>query len=178
MKDLKVLLLLLPFITTTTLFASDDINGAFILIAFIIILFIILIILFINSQNNLIDVLAVEDRSARTSKFWTWSQIVPIWSVIAQIVAIIKITNQYHAFVRENSIFYGEIDEYQPIWGWLYIGFGLASLFFKPFAVIAFIFFIMYWINISRTTKSVMRFLNMQESLELGGRGGLSISRA
>jgi len=177
MNNLSVILLILISITTSIFASEITTDEAIILLGFLIISFVIILILYINSQNEFIDILKIEDREARTSKFWTWSQLVPIWMIVAQIVTIMKLTKQYQAFIRENSIFYGEIEEYQPVFGWLYIGFALLGFMSKIFAILAIIFFIAYWSNILKTTKSIKRFLNMQENLELD-KSRLIFSRA
>lgn len=163
MKNLKLITLLL--FSSTQMYASNIDNeliayfGSYLLIF---ILYMIILILYIISQNKLIDTLKTDDAQFQTHKFWTWTQLIPIWSLIAQVVAIVKMTAQYEVFIKEKNISPNEISEYKPLWGWLSIGAIVLSMFiFLPFLSIVIIgLWIVYWVNISSTSKSIQDYLD------------------
>ena len=159
MKNLKLMLITL-LLSAIPIYASDIDSTIIGYVLLILIPFIIIFILYIISQNKLIDILKTDDVKLKTHKLWTWTQLIPLWSFVAQIVAIVKMTDQYKGFIREKDIKPDEISEYKPLWGWLFIGFSILSMVIPFLAIIAFIFGIIYWINISSTTKSIQHYMN------------------
>ena len=160
MKNLNLKLSTTLLLSTTQIYASD-MDAQLIGYALLILIpCITIFILYIISQNKLIDILKIDNLKFKTHKLWTWTQVVPIWSFIAQIVAIVKMTDQYKVYIRENNIKPDAISEYKPLWGWLFVGFSIFSMIIPFLAIIAFIFWIIYWINISSTTKSIQHYLH------------------
>ncbi len=166
MKNLKLITILL--LSTTQMYASNIDNELITRMyaysygyAFLIlILFIIIYILYIISQNKLIDTLKTDDDKFKTHTFWTWTQLIPLWSFVAQVVALVQMTDQYEVFIKENNIKPSEISEYKPIWGWFSIGASVLSSLLPSLFIIAIGLWIVYWVNISSTTKSIQHYLD------------------
>ena len=157
MKNLNLKLLTL-LLSTTQIYASDIDNQLIGYGLLILIIFGSISILYIISQNKLIDILKIDDAKFKTHKLWTWTQLIPIWSFVAQIVTIVKMSDQYKVFIKEKNIKSTDISEYKPLWGWLFIGFSIFSMIIPFFIIISFLFWIIYWVNINNTRKSIQRY--------------------
>ncbi len=119
---------------------------------------------FILTQNKLIDILKLKNIENTMSKVWTWTQLIPLWVYVAQVLAIIKISEQYESYINENNIKIYKITEYKPLWGWLFLVFGVVSIFMPLLGIVALVFWILYWVNITAVTKSIRYYnLNKQE---------------
>jgi len=147
-------------VLNTTFIYASDIDKLIEYGILISIPFIIIAILYIISQNKFIDSLKINNSKLETNKVWTWTQLIPIWSIVAQIIALIKMTDQYKNFLIEKNITSSEITEYKPLWGWLFIGFIIISAIIPFASILALVFSIMYWVNISNTRKSIQLYLN------------------
>lgn len=150
-------------LASTSLFASDDGAAVFAagLIGFMALIWIavaVVTVFFILAQNKLIDTAELNDPDLHTGKVWTWTQLIPVWSYAAQAVTIVKLTEQYKRFVDENNIEAYQIAEYKPIWGWLLLGFGAASMVMPFLGVFALVFLILYWMNIYSSTESIKKY--------------------
>jgi hypothetical protein len=154
MKNFKSVLIAL--LLSTTYLSASDIDGNIMGYTILILIpFILISILYIISQNKLIDALQTNNIQLRTNKIWTWTQLIPIWSLVAQIVAIVKMTEQYKVFLKEKNIRPNEVKEYKPLWGWLFMGFMIASMLIPFLGIMTLIFWIIYWINIYGARKSI-----------------------
>lgn len=123
---------------------------AMVLIFFVV--WLIVSLLFIMSQNKLIDALAHGSSSMPISKVWTWTQLIPVWSIVALIVSIVKLSAAYKEYVAKH----GESSKpYNPTWGWIMIGSWVISLVFAPVGFVMFIFWIIYWVNIAGAHKAI-----------------------
>jgi hypothetical protein len=113
----------------------------------------IITIFFIISQNRLIDAMAKDENSIPVNKAWTWTQLIPLWNYIALAVSISKLSNQYQEYVSKKG---APSTAFNPTMGWVYFVASVISLFIGFAWVVALIFWIVYWINISGTTKCIL----------------------
>lgn len=124
-------------------------------------IFIIVWVFFIISQNNLIDAMSAKDSSVEpVSKAWTWTQLIPIWSIVALAVSIAKINAQHQEYVQHNG---ASAKPFNAMWGWAYLISVVVSSFLPFLGVVALVFLILYWVNIVGATKSIM-LGNLQET--------------
>lgn len=140
--------------------------GIFVIFAALIVVWI----FFIISQNKLINALAAENQTMPVSKVWTWTQIIPIWGLVALAVSIVKIGAQHDAYTEKH----GALSKpYKPTLGWAYLISIIVSGIIPFIGIITLIIWIVYWVNIAGATKSIV-FKNdnaqqaPQESLESG----------
>ena len=157
-------------LVSTNLFARDDGSAAVLtgLIGFVALIWIsvaVVMVFFILTQNKLIDAIALNNHEMNTAKVWTWTQLIPIWTYVAQAVTIVKLTEQYKHFLNENKIEVYNVSEYKPLWGWLGLGFGAISMVAPFFGMVAFVFLILYWINIHNATISIKRNILVESTL-------------
>ena len=99
-----------------------------------------------------------------TNSVWIWTQIIPLWSIIAIPVTLIKLNNQFKTYIQENNIQnHSTLKVYNNIWGWVWFGGSVISIIFQPFALIAIIGLIVFWIHINSVRKSLI-IINNEES--------------
>jgi hypothetical protein len=125
---------------------------------------------FIRSQNKFIDVLAREGETI--SKVWTWTQLIPLVSMIAELIIIDKFDNNFKNFSDSHQLSgKGRLAYFNPIWGWIQlilsfiwiawdmdleimwtIWVGVMNTCLLP------VFFIIYWTNISKSTANILAY--------------------
>lgn len=116
------------------------------------VVWIIVSIFFIMAQNKLIDAFGKTNNTPPISKVWTWTQLIPLWSIVALIMSITKFSAEYKTYVAK----YGEASKpYNPTWGWIVIGSWAVSLVFGLAGIVMFAFWIVYWVNIAGATKAI-----------------------
>jgi heme/copper-type cytochrome/quinol oxidase subunit 2 len=154
--------LLLSILASMPLFAMSNEEAAAAgimasvgIIMLFLIIYIAIVIFFVKAQNRLIDVLTVNNEHIVTSKVWTWTQLIPLWSYVATGISIVKLTNQFDTFTQEKNIQLDAVNQYKPVWGWLFLGFSVAGALIPLVGLVALVFFIIYWININTVVKAV-----------------------
>ena len=133
----------------------SDIIGFIFGLSFLIIIIWVLI-AYLKNLAKLVDQLRDEDlTSTHIHKAWVWTQLIPAWSFVAQIVLNIKLESAARTFENKHGLSNKTI-LYPTILGWIIaLGFlyswipGLGSLFF-------FVCIIMYWVKVSSTIKQII----------------------
>ena len=156
--------LMLTTLISTPLLASDS-EGVFAAlgIAFVVFAIMFLItIFFLLSQSAFAKSMQTSDQSKNTSRVWIWTQLIPIWSLVAIPVTLIKLNEQFRVFISENSLgFDNSIKLYNNVWGWVWFFGTLVSLFIPFAGLISIIGVIGFWIHINGVRKSLLRVNNI-----------------
>lgn len=110
---------------------------------------------FLISQSAFAKAMNVSNELKRTSSVWIWTQLIPIWSLIAIPVTLIKLNEQFNLYVSENNLS-TELVSYNNTWGWVwYIG-SIVSFFIPLAGLISLVGVIGFWIHISKVRKSLL----------------------
>lgn len=164
-KDKSILMrsfLLLAGVGTSMAWAEDD-SAALIagigmtVFAFLFLFWFVVTIFFVLSQNKLVDAYAEANNTQPISKIWTWTQLIPLWSIVALLVSIIKFSEEKQNFKTK----YGVVQsQYNPILGWSVVGAWFFSMIIPFIGIVAFPLWIVYWVNVSSASKSVLQAIN------------------
>ena len=119
----------------------------------LIVVFIIPIVLFFNSQVKLAKKMRTSDFEMNTGSGWIWTQIIPLWSLVATPVTLTKLNKQFHVYTEENNL--SPLVKYDNLWGWIWYGSTIASAIIPFAGLIALVGFIGYWIHIVKVRKEL-----------------------
>ncbi len=158
MKTLGKLLLGLGLLATPLLAGSNNgimaaIGGAAILFFLV---YLAIIILFLLSQSSFAQVMSTSNPMNNTSGVWIWTQLIPIWSLVAIPVTLLKLNTQFQAFVAERNLTFNDIKMYSNVWGWVWYGGSIASFIFPLFGIVALVGLIGFWVHINNVKKSIL----------------------
>ena len=124
----------------------------------IIVASIVITVLFLKAQSSFVDVIETSNPQLNTSKVWIWTQIIPIWALVAIPVTLLKINTQFQAFVQENNLGLNDVTYYSNVWGWVWFGANIASIFVPLAGIISFVGIIGFWIHINSVKKSILAY--------------------
>ncbi|QOP42099.1 hypothetical protein [Sulfurimonas marina] len=116
----------------------------------------IITILFLLSQSSFAKAMTTSNPMNNTSGVWIWTQLIPFWSLVAIPVTLLKLNTQFQAFVAEKNLSFTEIKMYSNVWGWIWYGGTIASIFVPVLWVIALVGLIGFWVHISNVKKSIL----------------------
>lgn len=135
----------------SALFAIIGVSFAMFAIMFIITIF------FLISQSAFAKAMKVDNELKQTSPVWIWTQLIPIWSLVAIPVTLIKLNEQFNLYINENNLSTEyNLKPYNNTWGWVwYIG-SIVSFIFPLAALVSFVGVIGFWIHISNVRKSLI----------------------
>ncbi|MDH4944416.1 hypothetical protein [Sulfurimonas sp. C5] len=158
MKILGKLLLGLGLLATPLLAGSNNsviaAMGGVVILFFLV--YLALIILFLLSQSSFAKVMTTSNPMNNTSGVWIWTQLIPIWSLVAIPVTLLKLNTQFQAFVAERNLTFNDIKMYSNVWGWVWYGSSIASFIFPLFGLVALVGLIGFWVHISNVKKSIL----------------------
>ena len=142
------------FLAFGLLFAGDTkyMYQFIVVLGMLVVAFILLSIMFLLSQSKFAKTI----ECSGSIHIWIWTQIIPIWSLIATPIALIKLDAQYKRYTNEQNISNNpQLVQYKNIWGWVWFGGMILSIGVDFFAIVAIVGFIGYWVHISKVTKSL-----------------------
>ena len=151
--------LALSCVITSPLLAasSEDLAiGLSILGLVVIVAAIVITILFLIAQSSLVDTMRTSNPDLNTSKAWIWTQLIPIWALVAIPVTLVKINSQFQAFVQEHNYTPEDIKFYSSLWGWIWYGANIVSIFIPIVGVVSLIGIIGFWVHINGVRKSIL----------------------
>lgn len=127
----------------------------------IIAIYFLITILFLLSQSSFAKAMKTKNEMKNTSGVWIWTQLIPIWSLIAIPITLIKLNEQFRVFSEENELTNStEIKQYNNTWGWIWFGGSLLAIFVPFFGIVALIGIIGFWIHISGVKNNLLSFKN------------------
>lgn len=158
MKTLGKTLLGLGLLASPLLADTDGdvmaaVGGAFILFFLV---YLAIVIMFLLSQSSFAKAMTTSNPMNNTSGVWIWTQLIPIWSLVAIPVTLLKLNTQFQAYVAENNLTFNDIKMYSNVWGWIWYGSTIASFIFPLFGLVALIGLIGFWVHISNVKKSIL----------------------
>lgn len=113
-------------------------------------------VLFLLTQSAFAKKMKTADESKNTSAVWIWTQLIPVWSLVAIPVTLSKLNSQFQTFLREKGLEgNGSIKHYDKTWGWVWFGGTLASFIFPLAGIVALIGVIGFWVHISNVKNSL-----------------------
>ena len=137
--------------------SSDDaVMGIAAMGLLILIAAIVITIFFLVAQSSFVDTIRTSNPQVNTSKAWIWTQLIPIWSLVAIPVTLVKINAQFQAFVQENNYTPEDIQYYTNIWGWIWYGANIVSIFFPIVGIVSFVGIIGFWVHMNNVRKSIL----------------------
>lgn len=152
---LKVLLL---SIFSTPLFASEG-GGIMAVLGMVVIVGIVMLlvtIFFLLSQSSFAKAMKTQNETKNTSAIWIWTQLIPIWSLVAIPVTLIKLNEQFNLYISENNLESNtSIKTYNNTWGWVWFIGSVISLFLPIAGLISLVGVIGFWIHINGVKKSL-----------------------
>ena len=117
------------------------------------IVFIFPIVLFFNSQVKLAKKMRTSDLEMNTGSGWIWTQIIPIWSLVAVPVTLMKLDQQFRVYIEENNL--SPVVKYNNLWGWIWYGGTVASIIIPLAGLIALVGFVGFWIHIVKVREGL-----------------------
>ncbi len=170
MKTLKNLLpgavIFFASVTPMLAMSDDEAAGAAVAAAMggamlILVIGIVITIFFLVAESAFVDTIKTSNPLLNTSKVWIWTQLIPLWNIVATPVTLLKIEKQFAAFVQEHHLTESDIKYYNSVWGWLWFGGNVASIFLPVFGIVGLIGLIGFWVHINSVKKSIiMRQIN------------------
>ena len=115
-------------------------------------------IFFLLAQHNFAKTIATSNPELNTSPVWIWTQLIPLWSLIAIPVTLIKLNNQYQAFLIEKGLSPIELP-FKIYWGWIWYGGMVLSIFIPIFGIVSLVGLIGFWIHLNDLTKKTRAML-------------------
>lgn len=113
-------------------------------------------ILFLMTQSAFAKTMQTSDPSKNTSAVWIWTQLIPVWSLVAIPVTLMKLDGQFQAFLQEKGLEgSGMVKPYDKTWGWVWFGGTLASFIFPIAGIIALIGVTGFWVHIAKVKNSL-----------------------
>jgi len=140
----------------------------FMLIFFIIVIVgIVIKCLYISSQQKLANALTDSNQTPRISGAWLWTQLIPLWSIVALIVTMVKLTTESQINQTRNNLD-------KPIFSatlcYTYLVLGVLSIIPVLGAIlglVSFVIWIVFWVKIVSMRGVVESQVNTQESVGL-----------
>jgi hypothetical protein len=96
------------------------------------------------------------DPMNNTSGVWIWTQLIPLWALIAIPVTLMKLNSQFQAYINENKLQPHEVKPYNNTWGWVWFGGMIGSLVFPLLGIVALVGLIGFWVHISGVKNSLL----------------------
>lgn len=161
MKFLKTLLMVFGLslvVVTPVLAMSDDsgVGAAIGIVAVFFIVGIVVTIFFLLAQSSFVDTIQTSNPLVNTSKVWIWTQLIPIWSLIAIPVTLLKINTQFQVFVQEKGYTQSDIKYYTSLWGWIWFGGNIASILIPVMGIVSLVGVIGFWVHLNSVKKSIL----------------------
>lgn len=125
------------------------------IIGFYLLLFIIGI-FFLISQSAFAKSMQTSNPLNNTNGVWIWTQLIPIWSLIAIPVTLMKLNAQFKAYMNEHNLQINDVKSYNNTWGWVWFGGIIGSIFFPLLAIVALIGLVGFWFHISSVKNSLL----------------------
>lgn len=137
---------------------DNNVNSYLVFLISFLVVYSVIYYFYLKTLINFIKSMKLETSVYETSTVWVWTQVIPLWGFVAFIVFLIKIETQYKFFLIENNNMDNLIYHYDSKLGWWLLGTSFVSAFFTPLVIVSFIILILFWVNIYRTTKSIISF--------------------
>jgi heme/copper-type cytochrome/quinol oxidase subunit 2 len=126
-----------------------------ILIGFYLVLLVITI-FFLLSQSAFAKSMETSNPMNNTGAVWIWTQLIPLWSLIAIPVTLMKLNAQFKAYMSEHNLQPNDVKAYNNTWGWVWYG-GMIGSFIIPFlGIVALVGLIGFWFHISSVKNSLL----------------------
>jgi len=114
-------------------------------------------VLFLLAQSKFVKSMNTSNEFYNTSVVWIWTQLIPIWNFVAIPVTLSKINKQYQFYVEENKIqSNSNIKPYDSLWGWIWFGGSVGSIFVPLLAIVSLVGIIGFWVHISNVKSSLV----------------------
>ncbi len=138
---------------------SQDVS-VIVLIALIIVFFAVGV-LFIISQQKLANSLTNANDTPKIHSAWFWTQLIPLWNIIALLVSQVKVNEQYKIFIQNHS---SESVGYSI--NMLYWCLGLSLVGIIPIigvlsSLASMVVFVIFWSKMSKATKQINAILEV-----------------
>lgn len=161
---LGILLSITPLLAYSDQSMEEAINMGVFTIVLIGLLYFGITIMFLVTQSSFAKAIKTTQEHQNTNSIWIWTQLIPIWALIAIPITLIKLNNQFQVFRNENKIdTMNSIKQYSNTWGWVWFGGTVLSIVFQLFAIVALVGFIGFWIHISSVKKSVLQAQSLED---------------
>ncbi|API87289.1 hypothetical protein [Francisella uliginis] len=116
---------------------------------------------YIMSQQSLSNAYSDANQTDKISGAWFWTQLVPLWNMVAIIVCVTKISEQAKTFSKNT----GATAIYNPTLFYCYFGISFLSMIplIGLVAILAsFILWIIFWVNLSSSKKQVLDHMSQK----------------
>lgn len=123
------------------------------LIAVVLIVTVVLNILFLMAQSAFAKSMKLANKDKETSSVWIWTQLIPLWNLVAIPITLLKINEQYKTYVLENDSL--QVESYSSTWGWVWYISSILSIFFPILGLVSLVGLIGFWIHVSKVKKSI-----------------------
>lgn len=143
-------------LSSLPMMASNSENllfAGFGLIAVVLIVTVVLNILFLMAQSAFAKSMKLANKDKETSSVWIWTQLIPLWNLVAIPITLLKINEQYKTYVLENDSL--QVESYSSTWGWVWYISSILSIFFPILGLVSLVGLIGFWIHVSKVRKSI-----------------------
>ncbi|QIW10665.1 hypothetical protein [Francisella sp. LA112445] len=116
---------------------------------------------YIMSQQSLSNAYSDANQTDKISGAWFWTQLIPLWNMVAIIVCVTKISEQAKTFSQNTGI----KATYNPTLFYCYFGISFLSMIplIGLVAILAsFILWIIFWVNLSSSKKQVLEHISQR----------------
>ena len=150
-------------VSPNQIYPQVDISQETLLVIMLVLLLLFLVagVMFIVSQQKLATNLTTANGEQKIHGIWFWTQLIPLWNIVALIVTQVKINEQYKIFMHNHS---SQSVGYSITLFYWYLGLSLVGLvpIVGVFASLAsMIVFIMFWVKMSKATKQINAILDV-----------------
>ena len=118
-------------------------------------------ILFIMSQQKLSNSLTNANDTHKIHSAWFWTQIIPLWNIVALVVSQVKINDQCKIFMQNHN---SEGVGYSITLLYLYLGLsvvGMIPIIGVLASIASLVVFIVFWVKMSKATKQINAILEL-----------------
>jgi heme/copper-type cytochrome/quinol oxidase subunit 2 len=129
-----------------------------ILLALIVVFFAVGV-LFIMSQKKLSNSLTNANDTPKIHGAWFWTQLIPLWNIIALVVSQVKVNGQYKIFMQNHS---SESVGYSINLLYWYLGLsfvGMIPIIGVLASLASMVVFLIFWSKMSKATKQINAIL-------------------
>ena len=155
-KFFKILLMLGVAITPLLADNVDDLTTIFAGMFIIYLIIFVITIFFLVAQSSFAKTITTSNQMLNTNPVWIWTQLIPIWSLVALPVTLLKLDAQFKAYIQEHNLTEADIKMYTNLWGWIYYGGTIVSIFIPVGGIVALVGLIGFWIHLNSVKKSII----------------------
>lgn len=137
--------------------ASNSDDSFVQILGFMAVAFIIIVainIFFLMAQSAFAKSMKLTNREKETSIVWIWTQLIPLWNLVAIPITLLKLNEQYKTYVLENDS--SNIKPFNVAIGWAWYISSILAIFIPSLGTGVILGVLIYfWIHISKVRKSI-----------------------